>query len=208
MQNIGFITLNISLIIYFVHFLPQMVHNQFKHKTFEISLWTHSLMILANSFDLIYAVGFSLQWQYVLVDIILLSFLVIQQFQILNDRKNKYIAAHTVFIITFLLLVISVALYKNLDSKYLLVLGSISGVIYNIYWLPQIYKNYRQKQAEGFSIIFLTLSLVSVVCDISSAIFLGWPTLSVIVSCSLAILLLFQILQYFYYKNWVQICII
>ncbi|AJC49169.1 PQ-loop repeat-containing protein [Allofrancisella guangzhouensis] len=206
MQNIGYITLNISLIIYFVHFLPQMLHNQFKHKTLEISLWTHSLMILANSFDLIYAIGFGLQWQYVLVDVILLSFLVIQQFQILNDRRDKYIAVHSILIIIFLLLVMFVVLYINLSSKYLLVLGSIGGIIYNLYWLPQIYKNYRQKQAEGFSIVFLTLSLVSVMCDLSSAIFLGWPVLSIIVSLSLAMLLLLQVFQYFYYKNFTQIC--
>ncbi|WP_269446655.1 PQ-loop domain-containing transporter, partial [Francisella hispaniensis] len=74
MENFGYITLNISLIIYFIHFLPQTIHNQFKHKTFEISLWTHSLMIVANSLDLIYAIGFNMQWQYILVDIILLSF--------------------------------------------------------------------------------------------------------------------------------------
>lgn len=74
MENFGYITLNISLIIYFIIFLPQTIHNQFKHKTFEISLWTHSLMIIANSLDLIYAIGFNMQWQYILVDIILLSF--------------------------------------------------------------------------------------------------------------------------------------
>lgn len=52
MENFGYITLNISLIIYFIIFLPQTIHNHFKHKTFEISLWTHSLMIIANSLDL------------------------------------------------------------------------------------------------------------------------------------------------------------
>ncbi|MBK2336141.1 PQ-loop repeat-containing protein [Francisella tularensis] len=201
MENFGYITLNISLIIYFIIFLPQTIHNQFKHKTFEISLWTHSLMIIANSLDLIYAIGFNMQWQYILVDIILLSFLTIQQLQILNDRREKYMFIHTISIFLYLFLVIVVIYFTSLSNQILLWFGSISGVIYNLYWLPQIYKNYRQKQAEGFSIFYLGLSLFSIVCDINSAIFLGWPLISVIVSSCLSILVLTQIIQYFYYKS-------
>lgn len=201
MENIGYITLNISLIIYFIHFLPQTIHNQFKHKTFEISLWTHSLMIFANALDLIYAVGFNMQWQYILVDVILLTFLTIQQFQILNDRPNKNIFIHTLFISIFLLIVSLVVFFVKLDKDVLLWSGSISGVIYNLYWLPQIYKNFRQKQAEGFSIFYLSLSFISILCDINSAIFLGWPIVSVIVSSCLSVLVLIQIIQYFYYKG-------
>ncbi|AJI45386.1 PQ-loop repeat-containing protein [Francisella tularensis subsp. novicida] len=201
MENFGYITLNISLIIYFIIFLPQTIHNQFKHKTFEISLWTHSLMIIANSLDLIYAIGFNMQWQYILVDIILLSFLTIQQLQILNDRREKYMFIHTISIFLYLFLVIVVIYFTSLSNQILLWFGSISGVIYNLYWLPQIYKNYRQKQAEGFSIFYLGLSLISIICDINSAIFLGWPLVSVIVSSCLSILVLTQIIQYFYYKS-------
>ena len=201
MENFGYITLNISLIIYFIHFLPQTLHNQFKHKTFEISLWTHSLMIVANSLDLIYAIGFNMQWQYILVDIILLSFLTIQQLQILNDRREKYILIHTFFTFLYLSLVIVMIYLISLSNQILLWCGSISGIIYNLYWLPQIYKNYRLKQAEGFSIFYLGLSLISIICDINSAIFLGWPLISVIVSSCLSILVLTQIIQYFYYKG-------
>ncbi|EDZ91413.1 PQ loop repeat family protein [Francisella tularensis subsp. novicida FTG] len=158
-------------------------------------------MIIANSLDLIYAIGFNMQWQYILVDIILLSFLTIQQLQILNDRREKYMFIHTISIFLYLFLVIVVIYFTSLSNQILLWFGSISGVIYNLYWLPQIYKNYRQKQAEGFSIFYLGLSLFSIVCDINSAIFLGWPLISVIVSSCLSILVLTQIIQYFYYKS-------
>lgn len=201
MENLGYLTLNISLVIYFIHFLPQTIHNQFKHKTFEISLWTHSLMIFANALDLVYAVGFDMQWQYILVDIILLIFLSIQQLQILNDRREKHIIIHSLFILLFLILVGFVMFLVNLGENTLLWCGSISGVIYNIYWLPQIYKNFRQKEAEGFSIFYLGLSLFTILCDINSAIFLGWPLVSVIVSSCLSVLVLIQIFQHFYYRN-------
>ena len=91
-------------------------------------------------------------------------------------------------------------LYATVSQNGLLLLGSFSGVIYNIYWLPQIYKNYKQKNAEGFSIYFLGLSLISVSCDISSAIFLGWPIISVITSVGLSTLLFIQIFQYLFYR--------
>lgn len=130
-------------------------------------------MIIANSLDLIYAIGFNMQWQYILVDIILLSFLTIQQLQILNDRREKYLFIHTISIFLYLFLVIVMIYFTSLSNQILLWFGSISGVIYNLYWLPQIYKNYCQKQAEGFSIFYLVLSLISIICDINSAIFLG-----------------------------------
>lgn len=201
MQSVGYITLNISLIIYIIHFLPQTWHNQFKHTTINISLWTHTLMIIANSLDLVYAVGFGLQWQYILVDVILISFLLIQQLQILNDRKNKLIMLHTFFIFLFLLIVIFVTSYLTLATMYLMILGSISGIVYNIYWLPQIYKNYKQKSAQGFSVYFLLLSLVSILCDINSAICLGWPVISVVTSIGLLLLVSIQIFQYFFYRK-------
>lgn len=200
MQNIGYITLNISLVIYIVHFLPQTIHNQFKHTTINISLWTHTLMIVANSLDLVYAIGFDLEWQYILVDVILISFLLIQQLQILNDRKNKFIVFHTLLVSLFLLSVVLLILYATVSQNGLLLLGSFSGIIYNIYWLPQIYKNYKQKNAKGFSIYFLALSLISICCDISSAICLGWPIISVITSVGLSILLSIQIFQYLFYR--------
>ena len=201
MQIIGHITLNISLFIYFVHFLPQIIHNQRAHKTYEISLFTHSFMILANSLDLVYGVGFHLQWQYILVDVVLLTYLFIQQMQILRDRFNKYILLHTFIIVLFLIVILVLILYKNPSKDYLLTFGSISGIVYNIYWLPQIYKNFRQKEAQGFSIYYILIGVISISCDISSAIFLGWPIVSVITSVCLLSLHLIQILQYFYYKR-------
>ncbi|MDE5016756.1 hypothetical protein NAI44_10100, partial [Francisella tularensis subsp. holarctica] len=78
----------------------------FKNKTFEISLLKHSLMIISNSLDLIYAIGFNMQLQYILVDIILLSFLTIHQLLILNDRRETYLFIHTLSIFLYLFLLI------------------------------------------------------------------------------------------------------
>ncbi|AXA33871.1 PQ-loop domain-containing transporter [Francisella adeliensis] len=202
MQNIGYITLNISLVIYFIHFIPQTIHNQFKHTTINISLWTHSFMILANCFDLIYAIGFDFQWQYICVAVVLLSFLFIQQLQILSDRRNRLMILHTFCIFIFLLVCIFLITFiKSINKEFLLIFGVASSVAYNTYWLPQIYKNFKQKRADGFSIYFLNLSLILKLCDISSGIFLNWPLVSVISSFCLLIVVGIQFIQYFYYKK-------
>ncbi|MDE5006969.1 PQ-loop domain-containing transporter, partial [Francisella tularensis subsp. holarctica] len=94
-----------------------------------------------------------------------------QQLQILNDRREKYLFIHTISIFLYMFLVIVMIYFTSLSNQILIWFGSISGVIYNLYWLPQIYKNYRQKQAEVFRIFYLVLSLISIICDINSAIF-------------------------------------
>ncbi|APC96896.1 PQ-loop repeat-containing protein [Francisella frigiditurris] len=201
METIGNITLNISFILYLVLFLPQTIHNQLKHTTREISLWTHSLMIIANSLDLIYAIGFNMPWQYITVSVVLLTFLTIQQLQILNDKLSNKIFLHSFFIFSFLLIAIYFALNNSFTEKNLLIFGSISNIIYNIYWFPQIWKNFRTKQAAGFSIIYLYLSIITCSCDIVSGLTLNWPIPTIIGSLFLFCLINIQIFQYLYYKK-------
>ncbi|MDE5024877.1 hypothetical protein NAI69_10455, partial [Francisella tularensis subsp. holarctica] len=76
--------------------------------------------MIANSLDLIYAIGFNIQWQYILVDIILLSFLTIKQLQILNDRREKYLFIHTISIFLYLILVIVMIYFTSLSNQILL----------------------------------------------------------------------------------------
>ena len=202
METLGHITLNISTVIYIFLFLPQNIHNQLKHSTKHISMLTHMLMILANSFDLIYSIGFSFEWQYIMIDGIFLFFLFMQQLQILNDRRNKKIVIHTLFIFIFLLTIIFMALNKGLLSKNnLLHLGEISNITYNVYWLPQIYKNFKNKNADGFSIIYLCLASFTSSCDIISGITLNWPLPTIIGSSFLLFILLLQITQFKYYSK-------
>ena len=202
METLGHITLNISTVIYIFLFLPQNVHNQLKHSTKHISILTHTLMIFANSFDLIYSIGFSFEWQYIMIDGIFLFFLFMQQLQILNDRRNKKIVIHTLFIFIFLLTIIFIALNKGLLSKNnLLHLGEISNITYNVYWLPQIYKNFKNKNTDGFSIIYLCLASFTSSCDIISGITLNWPLPTIIGSSFLLFILLLQITQFKYYSK-------
>jgi uncharacterized protein with PQ loop repeat len=200
-MQLGHITLNISLMIYLILFLPQTVHNQIYHKTKHISLWTHSLMILAISLDLIYAIGSFINWQYILVDSVLLIFLVIQQFQILNDDRCYKIYLHSIVVIAYMCVVMYIIACVNIYNDKIEILGYISGIIYTVYWLPQLYKNFMTKSANGFGIIYLILTMVVLMCDLVSAVSLNWPLPSLLTSVFLIIITALLIFQYYYYKS-------
>ena len=197
MQSIGHITLNISLLVYLIYFIPQIIHNHRQNTTADISLSTHSLMIAANIMDLIYGFGFSLEWQYRLVTILTLSFLMIQQFQILKAQFNTALRIHTIAICLIIAIII-LLIYSNIMPHSLLITaGIISSVIYCGYWIPQIILNFKLKKADGFSIVYLRLVFIACVCDLTSAISLGWPYPSVITP----IIIMSMILVIFYQRK-------
>ena len=134
MQAIGQTTLNISLLIYLVYFVPQIIHNHFKQKTFEISLWTHWGMLMANSLDLIYGYGYHLPWQYLSVTCISLSFLLLQQWQIHLQSSQRRLLQH-LLVHVFVSVMIIAAFYPPQSG--LLIIGFISMGLYSLYWLPQ-----------------------------------------------------------------------
>ena len=200
-MQLGYITLNISLMIYLVLFLPQTIHNQLYHKTKHISLWTHSLMLMAISLDLIYAIGSFINWQYILVDSVLLFFLMIQQFQILNDNKCNKMYLHSIGVIVYMCIVMYIIAFINIYNQKIEILGYISGFIYTVYWFPQLYKNFITKAANGFGIIYLILTMVVLTCDLISAVSLSWPMPSLLTSVFLIIITALLIFQYYFYNT-------
>ena len=79
-------------------------------------------MILANSFNLVYAILSHINWQYIMVDAVILYFLCIQQIQILSDNttfaiKSIILAIIIFFHITSLYRFSSNIIYKN-NRKY------------------------------------------------------------------------------------------
>jgi|APSaa5957512535_1039671.scaffolds.fasta_scaffold74376_2 uncharacterized protein with PQ loop repeat len=197
MQSIGHITLNISLLIYLIYFIPQIIHNHRQNTTADISLATHSLMVASNMMDLIYGFGFSLEWQYRLVTTLTLSFLMIQQFQILKARYDLTLKVHTL-IICIITAAIILLIYGNIIPRSLLITaGIISSIIYCGYWIPQIILNFKLKKADGFSIIYLRLVFIACMCDLTSALSLGWPYPSVVTP----IIIMSMILIIFYQRR-------
>src|SRR5438445_7099169 len=80
-HTVGEITVNISSLIYFVWFVPQIWLNYRRKNTDGLSLWMHGLLLLGYSADLLYGFGRDMQWQYRMVTIVGLFFLFIQHYQ-------------------------------------------------------------------------------------------------------------------------------
>lgn len=198
MQAIGQITLNISLFIYLVYFVPQIIHNHFNQKTFEISLWTHWGMLMANGLDLVYGYGYGLPWQYLLVTWISLSFLLLQQWQIYLQSSNCSCGQH---LIVHIFVITMIAMAFHPPKSALLIVGFVSVGLYSLYWLPQVLKNYRHKYVEGFSVWFIALNAIALCCDLISASVLGWPLPSILSPILILTLLMILLLQYRHYHK-------
>ena len=200
MTTLGQYTLTISLILYLTYFIPQIIYNQLWKKTSSISPLTHYGMYLATCLDLLYGLGYGLQWQYVLVSIIALLFLIIQQWQILVQSKYKsYMSSIGITITGFIVLII--AFNHFIPEKILYVFGWFNAFLYAAYWAPQLYCNYVNKNTAGFTIIFIIMNAVALLCDLISAFMLGWPLPSVISPVIILCLVIALIFQYAIYRN-------
>ena len=79
----GSVSLNISFILYLIHYLPQLIHNQRDGQIKQLSLSFHYLLLLCYLADLNYGFGLNLPWQYRLVSAFGLACLLIQHYQLL-----------------------------------------------------------------------------------------------------------------------------
>ena len=195
-QTIGQATLSISLIIYIVQYVPQLIHNSLSNKTSQISLNTQLLIVIAASCDLAYGFGYNLQWQYKLVSILGLIYLIIQQMQIISQNSTGLLT-RIYTILAFILIITSVTYtIYNIKNDYILdTIGYIETSCYIVYWLPQIIKNFITKQADGFSKVFLIITLIGAMLDLLSAIFLHWPVPSILMPINTLILVMIIIMQ-------------
>ncbi|OGT47099.1 MAG: hypothetical protein A3F17_02155 [Gammaproteobacteria bacterium RIFCSPHIGHO2_12_FULL_41_15] len=200
MSNIiGHISLNISFMMYLIYFAPQLWHNRHNHHIQALSLGLHVLFIMTNLADLCYGFGRHMQWQYRVVTLITLIALAIQHWQLHQFFKTT--CHHSTkwrllnyAIGTFILLAMLLLLFDQiLPSIFYIQCGLISNTGILFIYLPQIYKNYKIKSAEGLSSGFIYLALSTALLDLISTICLNWdwpsfigPTLGII---SLSILL-------------------
>lgn len=194
MQNIGAISLNISFVIYFIWFIPQIVLN-FKRKNTEgLSLLMHTLLCLGYLCDLIYGFGLKMQWQYRMVTCTGLLCLTIQHYQfgkyeLFHSRQKMiYVLLSVIFLFLFgygihiifyhqPLFVSFIAHYFNLNDNQQNFYDSV-GMLTNVCWfsyaLPQIWTNFKLREAQGLSLVFILFSIFLNLCDSTSAWALQW----------------------------------
>lgn len=207
-HTLGEITLSISTIVYFIWFIPQIVLNHKRKNTAGLSLWMHGLLFIGYTADLLYGFGRHMQWQYRLVTVSGLFFLIIQHVQIARYGCFKKSEKWNFCILTaiiFLLLFYAIANFTWLhhSKRYYNLSGFVSDICWMTYFFPQIIKNFRQKSTKGLSTWFVVLSLVLSGLDITSTFALQWAWPSILSECVTLLkksILVFQMWYYGYRK--------
>ena len=192
---IGKISLNASLVLYLVNYIPQLFHNQKNEKITGLSFYFHLLFLLSCLTDLVYGLGAHMPWQYVLVSITATLYLLVQHVQI-----KKVIVSHLFFIGTcFLISIFFSGLFLLFFDKYntfiFILFGYVSQTTSWICCFPQIIRNMGSAAALSLSLIYLSVDLLCNACDNVSAWILSWPIpskLGAIFSTVICLVLIFQ----------------
>ncbi|MDP3561213.1 MAG: PQ-loop repeat-containing protein [Legionellaceae bacterium] len=181
--EIGSTTMNISFALYFIVYIPQILHNQKPQNIAQLSLWLHFLLYISCFFDLLYGVTNRLPWQYQIVSTVTLTLVSIQHLQLINYFMHQQ-RALLVSILTAVLIFNLALLYcffklahGVLDTKIVFVIGVIARLFGIVYCLPQLMKNNVLKAANGMSTYFIYLNLSLALLDTISSWCLdwGWP---------------------------------
>ena len=216
LANIAQFTLDISLFLYCIQFLPQLYHNVVNPQLQNISLMSQYLYFLGIGLDLIYGLGFQYPWQYILVDILYLFFLLVQEYQIINAKRFSVWWQYCphVFVILWIGLVFVSSLYLwetgyktkgfhigSHNDAIFWFSGIVSSVIWIVMWFPQIIKNILQKRADGYVSVFWIIGLVMVLCDITSALILHYKWMNIATSSFRLIIHLILLSQVYIYRQ-------
>lgn len=168
----------------------------------NISVLSQFAIFVSVLCDIVITIGCGYEWQYAVIAILYLLGVCIQQLQITFLSKKVPELANLFFIICF--------------AVAMLAMGSNSAIVYKIaqyigftisifFWFPQIYKNYKQKRADGYSLAFILIALTGTCLYLLSCIFLSWDRIYKINAASILPVILILLAQKIYYKNHQEI---
>ena len=204
-HTLGEITLSISTVVYFFWFVPQIILNYERKSTKGFSLWMHGLLLIGYTADLLYGFGRHMQWQYRMVTIVGLCFLLIEHCQIARydcqTRSQKW--QFSILSITVIVLLIYAVLnftWFHHGNRYYNIAGFISDMCWMTYIIPQLIKNYQRKSTDGLSHWFVYLSIVLSGLDITSTLALHWAWPSLLSEAITLLKKSILIFQFWYYR--------
>ena len=199
-SQIGSLSLSISAFLYSIWLLPQIIHNKQHRSLIHVSFLTHTSLLLGSAFDLCYAIGVNMPLRYLWVSCLTLTLMLIQHQQwSLHTRDSKQHTQYRLLSVAVVCLCCFTLLQcfcKMMPRIFLVNIGLLANGSFLLYPIPQILKQRRLKNADGFSIGFIWISLVINCLDFISAITLSWPYPSIIGSMLLIICQLILLYQY------------
>ncbi len=200
-HTLGMMSLNIAFVLYLFVFIPQIHHNRKLSHLKHLSPFMHWVLYTGVWFDLFYGFANDLQWQYKAVSIVSLFILSIQHIQLSRlfyaERDGSKLLVNGLLTITMVGSIFYFFLVQQqaLSTRSILIVGFISRVCYQMYTLPQIFKNMRSHIGDAVSREFLLINMTLLVLDTISAWSLdwGWPAkLSPPLSLFMMMILFFQ----------------
>ncbi|AIT10286.1 hypothetical protein LO80_04530 [Candidatus Francisella endociliophora] len=198
-EFLGQIVLNASFLIYCIQFVPQIIHNfRNKQNLSNISLLTQFGIFITLLCDIVETIGFGYDWQYAAVAMIYLIGVCTQQLQISFYHKKMPEVINLSFIALFALAML--AMGSN-NTKLYNIISHIGFATNILYWFPQIYKNYKQKRADGFSLIFILIAFIGTILYLLSAILLSWDLVFILNAIIMFPIISLLLLQKFQYKE-------
>lgn len=174
-ESIGYICLNIALVLYLIHYLPQLIHNRNAINRSQMNVHFHGLLSICYLCDLTFAFGMNMPWQYCLVSVIGTLCLLAQHYQLKNLDQQKKLLSSYQMLISFFSLLFFISIYIKLPQPFFLLIGYISQVALWTYTLPQIWQNYIYKQGRGLNKLYLSMNLACSSLDVIASISLSWP---------------------------------
>ena len=200
MHIIGEVALNISFVLYFFFYVPQIIHNFRSNKIGHLSLGFHALLFISATADLYYGFGRITQWQYQVVSVVMFVCLLIQHIQLCKHvdsfRHGRLIMWMLSGLIVLMLGLLWVTLLHSTSHLFLFVtMGWVERLGYWLYVIPQLMKNIKSNSADAISPVFLIIAIVTAICDTISAWCFAWGPSSLYgapVAIVLHVLLLWQ----------------
>lgn len=175
-EHIGHICLNIALVLYLIHYLPQLAHNRKAENRVQINLHFHGLLSISCLSDLTFAFGMNMPWQYCLVSIVSSLCLLTQHIQLRTHyEQQRHFSSYQLLIGAFIFLFFT-SIYLKLPQPFFLAMGYLCQASIWVYSLPQIWQNYVYKQGKGLNILYLGMNLACYSLDVIASTTLDWPT--------------------------------
>ena len=203
MHILGELSLNLSLVIYFVVYFPQLWHNRSNANLAQMSLGFHAILMVAATCDLYYGFGRIVQWQYELVSILFFLCILVQHFQLARSLsvpwyRDCYFAPLSFFLIIFWFILLLLFPLAHRVPGLFVSMGWIERLGYLAYCVPQIIKQFQFcDQVRAISPWFIVLTLLTSILDTISAWAFHWGSSS-LYGTPLSILLHFILLWQIY----------
>lgn len=199
-QELSELVLNISLIIYLIQFVPQIIHSTKNKESLEnISMLTQFSLLIFTLCCIVQIVSLNLDWRLLVIAMGCLIGITIQQLQISFNNKRMPEVINLVFVMLITIAILAIRYKPNVMYMLTTILGLLACFIY---WLPQTYKNFKQKLFSGYCLLFIILAWLGFLCLLVNSFLVNTP-LSVkvaLITISLTIPLL--TIQKLIYKNF------